>query len=86
MEIDYKTNNYLNTGLLVREQTGYQKIPLVVLNHSAEWNKIYINLGPNLSLHPQASEFRVYFEAGLDNGKTSSTIYLDNLKVIHRPI
>jgi hypothetical protein len=86
LEIDYKTNNYLNTGLLIRETSGYKKVPLVILNHSAEWNKIYINLGPNLSLHPQASEYRIYFEAGLDHGKTSSTIYLDNLKVIHRPI
>lgn len=86
LEIDYKTNNYVNTGLLIREATGYTKVPLVILNHSAEWNKIYINLGPNLSLHPQASEFRIYFEAGLDYNKTSSTIYLDNLKIIHRPI
>lgn len=85
MELNYKTNNYLTTGLLVRESSGYKKIPLLILNHSEEWNKIYINLGPNLSLHPQASEFRVYFEAALDNDKTSSTIYLDNLKVIHRP-
>lgn len=86
MEVDYKTNNYVNTGLLIREQGGYIKVPLLTLNHSDEWNKIYINLGPNLSLHPQASEYRVYFEAGLDLDKSSSTIYLDNIKVIHRPI
>ena len=86
MEVDYKTNNYLNTGLLIRELGGYIKVPLLTLNHSQEWNKIYINLGPNLSLHPQASEYRVYFEAGLDYDKSSSTIYLDNIKIIHRPI
>lgn len=86
LEMNYKTNNYLNVGLLVIESNSYVKIPLIILNHSEDWNKIYINLGPNLSLHPQASGFRVYFEAGLDNDKASSTIYLDNLKVIHRPI
>lgn len=85
MEMNYKTNNFLNTGLLIRESTGYIKVPLLVLKHSTDWNKIYINLGPNLSLHPQATEFRVYFEAGLDHDRTSSTIYLDNLKIINRP-
>lgn len=85
MEMNYKTNNFLNTGLLIRESTGYVKVPLLVLKHSADWNKIYINLGPNLSLHPHAIEFRVYFEAGLDHDRTSSTIYLDNLKIINRP-
>ena len=85
MEMDYKTNNYFNTGLLIRETSGYIKVPLLILKHSATWNKIYINLGPNLSLHPQATEFRVYFEAGLDTDRTSSTIYLDNLKIINRP-
>jgi hypothetical protein len=86
LEMNFKSNNYLNVGLLVIESNSYVKIPLLILNHSEDWNKIYINLGPNLSLHPQAAGFKVYFEAGLDTDKTSSTIYLDNLKVIHRPI
>lgn len=86
LEMNYKTNNYLNVGLLLIESNNYVKVPLLIVNHSEDWNKIYINLGPNLSLHPQASGFRVYFEAGLDNDRSSSTIYLDNLKVIHRPI
>ena len=86
LELDFKTNNYVNVGLLIRESSGYVKTPLLILNHAEDWTKIYINLGPNLSLHPQASEFRVYFEAGLDKDRSSSTIYLDNLKVIHRPI
>ena len=86
LEMDYKSDNYLNTGLLIRDPGGYIKVPLIIVNHSDEWNKIYINLGPNLSLHSQASEYRVYFEAGLDNNKTSSSISIDNLKIIHRPI
>jgi hypothetical protein len=86
MELDWKSDNYLHTGLLIREPTGYVKVPLLTINRSAEWNKIYVNLGPNLSLHPQASEYRVYFEAGLDSDKAQSTIFLDNIKIIHRPI
>ncbi|MEJ2593938.1 MAG: hypothetical protein P8100_02135 [bacterium] len=86
MELEWKSDNYLNTGLLIRDPGGYVKVPLLILKHAEEWNKIYINLGPNLSLHPQASEYRVYLEAGIDSDKDFSTIYIDNIKVIHRPI
>ncbi len=85
MELEWKSDNYLNTGLLIRDPGGYVKVPLLILKHSETWNKVYINLGPNLSLHPQASEYRVYFEAGIDNDKDFSTIYIDNIKVIQRP-
>lgn len=84
MEIDFKCDNYFSTGLLIWEFGSLKKVPLLIMNHSEDWNKIYINLGPNLSANPQASEFQVYFEAGLDFGKSSSTIFLDNIKLIHR--
>ncbi len=84
MELDYKTDNFIGTGLLVWEFGTLEKIPLLVIKHSDDWNKIYINLGPNLSLNAQASEFQVYFEAGLEYTSNSATIYLDNIKVIYR--
>jgi hypothetical protein len=84
MELDYKTNNYFTVGLLVWEFGSLDKIPLLIINHSSDWNKIYINLGPNLSLHSQASDFQVYYEAGLDYTSSTADIYLDNIKLIYR--
>lgn len=85
LEVDFKTNNFINVGIIVQENSNFIKIPLVILNHSETWNKIYVNLGPNLSLHPNATDFKVFFESVLENDLTSSSIYLDNIKLINRP-
>jgi len=86
LELNYKTDNLFNAGLLIQEGNQIIKVPLVIMAHSPEWNKIYINLGPNLSLHPNASGFKVLIEAGLELGKPSATIYLDNIKMIYRSL
>ena len=85
LEVNFKTDNYFNVGIIIQENGGYTKIPLVILNHSDKWNKIYINFGPNLSLHPNATDFKVFFESSLETDKNSSVIYLDNIKLINRP-
>lgn len=84
LEIDFKSDNYLNVGIIIQESGNYIKIPLVILNHSENWNKIYVNLGPNLSLYPQATDFKVFFESVLEDNLTNATIYLDNIKLINR--
>ncbi len=85
LEINYKTDNYINVGIIIQENNTFIKIPLVIINHSDKWNKIYINLGPNLSLHPQATDFKVFFESILENDANNASIYLDNIKLINRP-
>ena len=85
LEIDFKTNNLINVGIIIQEYGNFIKIPLVILNHSKNWNKIYVNLGPNLSLHPQATDFKVFFESVLETDLNSASIYLDNIKIINRP-
>ncbi|MFK5855462.1 MAG: hypothetical protein QM503_04975 [Bacteroidota bacterium] len=84
MEMNFKTDNYLTVGLLIRD--AYEVIPvdLLILSHTDEWTKIYINLGANLSLHPQAIDYKLIFKAGLESGKTESKIYIDNFKIVHR--
>ena len=36
---------------------GYEPIPLVILNHSEEWNHIYINFTPTASDKSEAPRF-----------------------------
>ena len=84
LELNFKTDNYVSIGVVVLEGGTYLKIPLVILNHTDVWKKIYINLGPNLSLHPGANIYQVYFESGLEDGKDNASIYLDNIKLIYR--
>jgi len=86
LELNFKTDNLFNVGLLIQEEGQIIKLPLVILAHSPEWNKIYINLGPNLSLHSKATGFKVLLEAGLELDQPTATIYLDNIKMIYRTL
>lgn len=84
LEIDVKTNNYLTVGLLIRDQYSYEEKDLVILNHTEEWQKVYINLGSNLSLFPLAYDYKVIFRAGLEEENTTAEILIDNIKVVYR--
>ena len=84
LELNFKSNNLFHVGLLMNLPSGLKKVPLLIMNRSEEWNKIYINLGPNIALYNDAANYKVYFEAGLEIEKESAQIYLDNIKLIHR--
>lgn len=84
LELDFKTDTYVTVGLLVHYPGGYESKPLVILNHSDEWNHIYINFTPTVSQYSNAIDYKVHFEAGLESGSSKSNIYLDNIKLIYR--
>lgn len=84
LEMNFKTNNFITVGVLIRDSYEITEKDLLILNHSDEWKKIYINLGSNLSLFPQAIDYKVIFRAGLEDGLSESEILLDNIKIVHR--
>lgn len=85
LELNFKSDNLFYVGLLMNTSSGIRKVPLLIMNHSEDWNKIYINLGPNIALNAtNAVNYKVYFEAGLESGKEEAKIYLDNIKLIYR--
>ncbi|MCE3295896.1 MAG: hypothetical protein K0R65_1610 [Crocinitomicaceae bacterium] len=87
LEIDYITTNTVLTGLYAISDTGVKDNPNIQLNPQdetdLEWRKIYIDLKELVSSSISATSFSHYFLAMLDAGKTSSNIYLDNIKVVH---
>ncbi len=84
LELNFKVNNYTQIGLLIRSSSGWDERDLVILNHTDEWKKIYINLGSNLSLFPNALDYKVIFKAGLESGTSDADILLDNIKIVYR--
>lgn len=84
MEMNFKTDNYITVGLLIRDKYEVVEKQLLILNHSDEWKKIYINLGANLSLYPQAFDYKIIFRAGLESESSEADIFLDNIKIVHR--
>lgn len=82
LELDYKCTHSFGVGLFAEMDGTIVDLPLVVVNKSEKWNKIYINIGPNISAYSNASNFKVYFESSISEG--SARFYLDNVKLIYR--
>lgn len=83
LEMNYKTENTLVVGVIYKS-TGIQvQRPLMVLNKSDEWKKVYINLTVPKYDTPNASDFRIFFGAQTDPGNTQATILLDNIKLVY---
>ena len=89
MEIDYKNDINVVTGLLAISQNGITNNPNIQLNAQqttpAVWKKIYIDLRELISNQASGSYFEQSFAAQLDleNGQTSGEICIDNIKLIH---
>jgi len=82
LEIDYKCTERIGVGLFAEINGTIVDLPLVVINRSENWNKIYINLGPNVSAYNEASNFKIYFEGNINEG--DAKYYLDNIKLVYR--
>jgi len=84
LEVNFKTNNSMVVGVLTSLPGDYKWDDLVYLNHSDEWNKIYINIGPTTSRYPNAIDYKIYFRAEKEPDLDTATILLDNIKLIYR--
>jgi hypothetical protein len=69
-------------GLLINGSVASQR-PVLVINPSSIWNKIYINLTPSTAANSGASSFKVYFTARKSNKEPNAEILFDNLKLLH---
>ena len=84
LELDYKCTGLFKVGLFAKIASE-EMIDLVYVNPSEKWNKIYINLGPNItdasSSNPEY--FRVFI-SGATEKNTVAEYYFDNIKVVYR--
>lgn len=83
LEMNYKTNNSIVVGVFYKTNGLQVQRPLLVLNKSDEWNKIYVNLTVPKYDTPSATDFRIFIGAQTDEGNQQATILLDNLKLVH---
>ena len=75
---------FVNMGVVDKKVLSYvnnnKKNAVITLK---EWNKIYINLGPNITDVREANYFKVYISGTIDKG-SEAEYYFDNIKVIYR--
>lgn len=82
LELDYKCNELFEVGLFAK--VGREEvIDLVYVNPSESWNKIYINLGPNITDIQEAEYFKVFI-SGIVDESSEAEYYFDNIKVVYR--
>jgi hypothetical protein len=84
LELNYKTTHILNVGLKANyTSSGTVSAPLVSLNPSTEWNKIYINLTRQVSQQINAANYRIYFYAPKPAGSGKMELFIDNMKIVY---
>ena len=82
LEIDYKCTEVFEVGLYAKI-SQMEIIPLVYVNPSPTWNKIYINIGPSITDTKDAEYFKFYI-AGMIDKNSEAEYYFDNLKLVYR--
>ncbi len=87
LELNYKNDIDFQIGLIANHELVVVP-PLVqsiyLFRPKEEWNKIYINLGPNLKELSDEGfvDFQLFIGA-LYQGESTVNIHVDNLKVVH---
>jgi hypothetical protein len=86
LEMNYKTNNVFTVGLYNVGNSiigGTAYYPIVYVDTSSTWKKMYINLQPTIGSYPSYNnEYKIYFNVALDPGATLGQTYFDNVKIV----
>lgn len=84
LEFDYKNNNQFTTGFYANGNSQVIQHPVVNVNTSSEWHKIYVNLTPGVSSSVEAIDFNIFFGALIESNVDEARILIDNVKLIYR--
>ncbi len=82
LEVNYRCDIPVTFGVFVNEPGRRIQAPVVTVNPSEEWNKIYINLVTEVSAYPNAVDFNLFFGAVNTTGQEAE-VFIDNLKLVY---
>lgn len=83
LEMNYKNDHIVTIGFYMTLSGQVVQQPVLVLNPSEDWNKIYINFTPTIANFHTATDFKI-FAGILKNPDTeSATFYFDHFKLIY---
>ncbi len=83
LEMDYKINNSFIVGLYINNSNQFLEQPVIYLNPTDKWKKIYIDLTYFSSMNNSASLYYVFFKANKTDSTDRSVILFDNLRLLH---
>lgn len=82
LEMNYKTNNIFTVGLIGVGATQVIQQPIVVVNPTTNWNKIYINLTSTVQQMSTSLEYKVFIGAVKEDTIAKPRILIDNFKLL----
>ena len=84
LEFTYRCNHSFVVGAFSRENSGSFQIPILVLNASENWNRIYLSLTDIASSNPNFIDHDIFFGFIREEGfEGEINVYLDNIKLMH---
>jgi len=83
LELNYKNNNKFLVGLIANINGSSVTLPVLVLNRSDKWNKIYINLTMMVYNYSTATDFYIFVSSERESDVAEPLIYMDNLKLVY---
>ena len=101
LEMDYNCNDTFFVGVQYYKDYTLETLPLVKVTPTDKthdkpqrWNKIYINIGPQMNINSSASYFKIYFTSNLSTiydppyhpNSKPRYYYFDNLKLLYRKL
>lgn len=86
LELNYRNNIPFVIGVYIEKQDNtIEERPLLIINPSDDWNKIYVNFTPIVNETVDAVNYKIYLEAQMVDLTGSGFIMLDNIKLVTRP-
>lgn len=83
LEVNYKINNIVTFGLFSQFNSEIIQDPILNINQTDKWKKIYINLTPTINRHSTAIDYKVFIGSVLQTDVSQAEILIDNIKLVH---
>lgn len=84
-EMNYKCNTSFTVSLLAKSNDGgaIQKIGVIGINESTDWNKIYITLSNSVGSFTDGNQFKLAIGYIRQPAIATQEVYLDNLQIYY---
>ncbi len=84
LEFNYKCNHSFVGGIYAHTNTNTSTIPVIGINPSENWNKMYVYLTPTISGTGNATDYNVFFGMYREDGVEDSLgLLIDNIKLVY---
>lgn len=83
LEFNYKCNHNFVAGIYAHTNTNTSMIPVIGINPSENWNKMYVYLTPSVSGASNVTDFNIYFAMYNDEAADNLELLIDNIKLVY---